>query len=75
MPSQTPIQPLLIGSDVDATALSEALREKGFLITAIRPPTVREGEARLRVTLSAAHEVEDVDALLAALAQCQTQDV
>ncbi|EUC68648.1 8-amino-7-oxononanoate synthase [Alcanivorax sp. 97CO-5] len=75
MPSQTPIQPLLIGSDVDATALSEALREKGFLITAIRPPTVPEGEARLRVTLSAAHEVEDVDALLAALAQCQPQDV
>ena len=68
MPSRTPIQPLLIGSDVDAMALSGALREKGLLITAIRPPTVPEGEARLRVTLSAAHELEDVDALLLALA-------
>lgn len=68
MPSRTPIQPLLIGSDADAMALSGALREKGLLITAIRPPTVPEGEARLRVTLSAAHELEDVDALLLALA-------
>ena len=67
MDSQTPIQPILIGSDADAMALSAALREKGFLITAIRPPTVPEGEARLRVTLSAAHELADVDALLAAL--------
>lgn len=70
MASQTPIQPILIGSDADAMALSSALREKGFLITAIRPPTVPEGEARLRVTLSAAHEQADVDALLAALEQC-----
>lgn len=69
MPSRTPIQPLLIGSDADAMALSGALREKGLLITAIRPPTVPEGEARLRVTLSAAHELEDVDALLLALAK------
>ncbi|MCK0153560.1 8-amino-7-oxononanoate synthase [Alcanivorax sp. S6407] len=67
MASQTPIQPILIGSDSDAMALSAALREKGFLITAIRPPTVPEGEARLRVTLSAAHELADVDALLTAL--------
>ena len=71
MASQTPIQPILIGSDADAMALSAALREKGFLITAIRPPTVPEGEARLRVTLSAAHELADVDALLTALEQCQ----
>ncbi|MED5389617.1 MAG: 8-amino-7-oxononanoate synthase [Pseudomonadota bacterium] len=71
MASRTPIQPILIGSDADALALSAFLREKGFLITAIRPPTVPEGEARLRVTLSAAHEPEDVDALLAALAQCK----
>lgn len=71
MASQTPIQPILIGSDADAMALSAALREKGFLITAIRPPTVPEGEARLRVTLSAAHELADVDALLTALEQCK----
>ncbi len=67
MASRTPIQPILVGSDAEAMALSAALREKGFLITAIRPPTVPEGEARLRVTLSAAHELADVDALLAAL--------
>ena len=71
MASRTPIQPILIGSDAQAMALSAALREKGFLITAIRPPTVPEGEARLRVTLSAAHELADVDALLAALEQCK----
>lgn len=67
MDSATPIQPLLIGADEQAMALSQQLREQGFLITAIRPPTVPDGQARLRITLSAAHEEGDVDALLAAL--------
>jgi 8-amino-7-oxononanoate synthase len=75
MDSVTPIQPLLIGTDEQAMALSQQLREQGFLITAIRPPTVPDGQARLRVTLSAAHEESDVDALLTALAQCQRRDV
>ncbi|MDF1638734.1 aminotransferase class I/II-fold pyridoxal phosphate-dependent enzyme, partial [Alcanivorax jadensis] len=58
-----------------ALALSQQLREQGFLVIAIRPPTVPEGQARLRVTLSAAHEENDVDALLVALARCQRKDV
>ncbi len=77
MDSDTPIQPLLIGADEQAMVLSQQLREQGFLITAIRPPTVPDGQARLRVTLSAAHEESDVDALLAALEKvgCRTSDV
>jgi 8-amino-7-oxononanoate synthase len=77
MDSATPIQPLLIGADQQAMALSQQLREQGFLITAIRPPTVPDGQARLRVTLSAAHEESDVDALLAALEKVggRTSDV
>ncbi len=67
MDSATPIQPLLIGDDAGAMALSATLREQGMLITAIRPPTVPQGQARLRITLSAAHEEDDVDRLLQAL--------
>jgi len=67
MDSATPIQPLMIGADKDALALSQRLREQGFLISAIRPPTVAEGTARLRITLSAAHHAEDVDRLIEAL--------
>jgi 8-amino-7-oxononanoate synthase len=65
MPSSTPIQPVLAGSPGAALAASAALFEAGLWVTAIRPPTVRE--ARLRVTLSAAHEPADVDRLLEAL--------
>jgi 8-amino-7-oxononanoate synthase len=68
LPSQTPIQPLLVGDDRRALALAEALEARGFWVVAIRPPTVPEGCARLRITLSAAHAEADVDALLAALA-------
>ncbi len=65
--SDTPIQPILIGDDGAALALSRALAEHGVLVSAIRPPTVPEGQARLRVTLSAAHQEADVDRLLGAL--------
>lgn len=68
MPSRTPIQPIMIGDNFSALALSQALEEQGILVTAIRPPTVPEGEARLRVTLSAAHTEEDLECLLQALA-------
>lgn len=67
MDSITPIQPLLVGNALEALRLSEALLNKGILISAIRPPTVPEGTARLRITLSAAHSEEQVDRLLAAL--------
>ena len=67
MPSITPIQPLLVGDSEKALRLSAALREKGFWISAIRPPTVPENSARLRITLSAEHRVEQIDALVDAL--------
>ena len=67
LPSLTAIQPLVVGESRAALEVSEALRERGFWVPAIRPPTVPQGAARLRVSLSAAHTNEDVAALLAAL--------
>lgn len=67
MASRTPIQPVIAGEAETASAWSAALEAAGYLVTAIRPPTVPEGSARLRVTLSAAHTATDVDGLLAAL--------
>ena len=67
MPSDSPIQPLLIGDSFRATELSQQLLEAGFLVSAIRPPTVPKNKARLRITLSALHEFEDVTRLLEAL--------
>lgn len=67
MDSATPIQPILLGSSHRALMLSAALRRRGILVTAIRPPTVPRGTARLRVTLSAAHSHADVEQLLDAL--------
>ncbi|QSP94562.1 8-amino-7-oxononanoate synthase [Marinobacter salinisoli] len=71
MPSHTPIQPIIVGENWKALALSKALEERGLLVTAIRPPTVPEGEARLRVTFSAGHSKEDLERLLAGLSECQ----
>ena len=68
MDSSTPIQPLLIGEAGQALAVSEGLRRRGILVTAIRPPTVPRGSARLRITLSAAHQDEHLERLLEALA-------
>jgi 8-amino-7-oxononanoate synthase len=67
--SITPIQPILIGDNHRALAASRALTERGFWVSAIRPPTVPEGTARLRVTLTASHTTEQVDRLLDALAE------
>ena len=66
--SSTPIQPLMAGSTEQALAWSGTLEAAGILVTPIRPPTVPEGTARLRITLSAAHSGTDVDRLLDALA-------
>jgi 8-amino-7-oxononanoate synthase len=67
MESSTPIQPLVVGSNEDALALSEALRARGIWVPAIRPPTVPQGTARLRISLSAAHSEQDVAQLIGAL--------
>jgi len=67
MPSDTAIQPLLIGDNQQALNLSEALRARGIWVAAIRPPTVPQGTARLRITLSAAHSAADVSQLIGAL--------
>ncbi len=69
MPSQTPIQPLLAGSETRALAWSRALEQAGIQVTAIRPPTVPEGQSRLRITFSAEHTDEQLDRLLEALAR------
>jgi len=70
MPSQTPIQPILTGSSERALHLARLLRSRGILVPAIRPPTVPQGQARLRVTLSAAHSKMQLEQLLSALAEC-----
>ncbi len=67
MASDTAIQPLLIGDNQRALELSAALRERGIWVAAIRPPTVPQGTARLRITLSAAHSERDVEQLLGVL--------
>ena len=70
-PSDTPIQALLVGESAQALTLSAALRRQGIYVSAIRPPTVPRGTARLRITLSAAHTEQHVDRLLAALESTQ----
>jgi 8-amino-7-oxononanoate synthase len=64
----SPILPIILGPDRAAVAASRALRANGFFVQPIRPPTVPEGTARLRVTLSASHRPEDVDSFAQALA-------
>ncbi|RLA46745.1 MAG: 8-amino-7-oxononanoate synthase [Gammaproteobacteria bacterium] len=65
--SITPIQPVVIGDDQKVMRISESLLDAGFWVGAIRPPTVPEGSARLRITLNAGHDETDVDTLLEAL--------
>ncbi len=67
--ARTPIQPVPIGASEAALRAAQALEDAGFYVPAIRPPTVPRGAARLRVTLSAAHEERDVERLLDALAR------
>lgn len=69
MSSTTPIQPIVIGDAKKAVAISNALFDLGFLISAIRPPTVPKGTARLRITFSAQHEIDQIDHLLDVLAK------
>ncbi|MCF6322991.1 MAG: 8-amino-7-oxononanoate synthase [Gammaproteobacteria bacterium] len=67
MPSTTPIQPLLIGDSCEAMYISEALQQQGILISAIRPPTVPDGTARLRIAFSANHSEQHIEQLLSVL--------
>jgi 8-amino-7-oxononanoate synthase len=64
LPSDSPIQPVVCGSNAAALAASRQLRERGLIVSAIRPPTVAEGTSRLRISLSAAHADADVDRLV-----------
>ena len=67
--SFTPIQPIVLGDNTRALAASKSLETQGYLVSAIRPPTVPDGQARLRVTLGCDHSEADVDGLLNALAE------
>jgi 8-amino-7-oxononanoate synthase len=69
LPSDTPIQPLVVRHNHQAVALSQALQARGLRVPAIRPPTVAPGSARLRITFSADHQLGDVDALVVGLEQ------
>ena len=66
-PSETPIQPVVIGSNQEALAASDYLQSCGILVPAIRPPTVPQNTARLRISLSAAHSEDQVEKLVATL--------
>lgn len=68
--SPTAIQPIIVGDDSTVIEMSRRLFELGFAVSAIRPPTVPEGSARLRITLSANHTEEQIEQLLVALQQC-----
>ena len=65
-----PILPVVLGAEARALEVATGLRQRGFFVPAIRPPTVPAGSSRLRVTLSAAHEPADVHRFIAALAEC-----
>lgn len=73
MDSDTPIQPLVVGGNKEALALSEYLQTCGILVPAIRPPTVPVGTARLRMSLSAAHTLDDMKKLVEAIHQAESE--
>jgi 8-amino-7-oxononanoate synthase len=73
LPSDTAVQPLIVGGNHEVLALSEFLQAKGILVPAIRPPTVPQHTGRLRISLSAAHSIEDVQKLVAAIHEAETQ--
>lgn len=64
LPSSTPIQPIIVGDNHEVMMINEALLAQGIWVSAIRPPTVPANTARLRISLSASHTIEDVDRLI-----------
>lgn len=74
MDSDSPIQPMVIGESRSTLKLAEGLQQQGYLVVAMRPPTVREGTSRLRITLTASHQVTQLDALLDAIASIIDHD-
>jgi len=68
--SQSAVHPIVLGANGDALFASSRLRERGFLVPAIRPPTVPPGTARLRLSVAAGHTAGDIEGLAAALAEC-----
>lgn len=75
MASSTPIQPVVFGDEAKTLYVAQVLEQQGFLVGAIRPPTVPVGSARLRITLSAAHTEKQIDRLLDALAEAVNKSV
>lgn len=71
IPGRSPIVPVIIGQDSEAVAVSRHLQTEGFDLRPIRPPTVPEGSARLRITLTAAHPDERIEELAAAMLRCE----
>lgn len=71
LPSDTPIQPVIIGGNSEVMHISRALQERGILIPSIRPPTVPNDSARLRISLSAAHNTKDIEQLAIALRELE----
>ena len=71
--SCTPIQPVILGSNANVLAAAKLLNEMGYWIPAIRPPTVPAGSARLRITFSANHSIEELKNLIQALQKIEQQ--
>lgn len=72
--SATPIQPLILGDEARTLRWAMRLQQQGLLVGAIRPPTVPNGEARLRITISARHTCSNIDHLLESLKRCQREE-
>ena len=71
LPSDMPIQPVIIGENREVMQVRNKLQNRGILVPAIRPPTVPKSSARLRISLSAAHSIKDVERLAAALRELE----